>query len=418
MSILEGVLFVDCNCASCGNPVKNQELPKISSVYFITTLACNLSCKYCFVHQNPKNMSLQVAKDTVDFIMQNHDKKHRPLFNFFGGEPTLRWDDLIVPTVLYIREKYDNVWLGITTNGILLDRDKLEFLKKYNVGLLLSMDGDKITQDINRPTKTGDSSFDILEPKLPMILEYYPNLIFRATTNNDTVQYFVENHKYAVKQGFKRIFNIVNMFADYTQEQMDILDDQIRQLADYYMELVRQQTPVRFDPLCEFFGRIKVNNENRRLNRRRGRFMNVLGHGKCGIGSSAFASVSPDGDIYSCQEFVGNYDVGEKFKIGSIYTGVDDNKRLAICSEFHPLRVRSGPGGIECSECELDYICNGGCLVNNYLKAGDLHIMPPIICHFYRCLYREAIRIMNTMAEEKNELFRNIFIEEVDRSWG
>ena len=410
---------MDCNCASCGNQVKNM-LPKISGIYFITTLACNLKCKYCYVHQNPTNMSLQIAKDAVDFVMDNTiaGEGRGPIFNFFGGEPMLRWDDLVVPTTKYIREKYGYVNLNMTTNGLLLDRDKLEFLKKHKIGILLSMDGDKTTQDINRPTKTGDSSFDILAPKLPMILEYYPRLTFRATTSNDTVQYFVQNHKFAVNQGFKHIFNIVDVFADYTQEQMDILEDQIRQLADYYMELIRQQTPVRFDPLCEFFGRIKVNNENRRLNRRRGRFMNVLGHGKCGIGATAFATVGPTGDLYSCQNFVGNHEIEEKFKIGNIYSGTDDEKRRAIFLKFNPVNVKSTADGIKCSDCELDYICNGGCIAYNYLKTGDIHIMPSIICHYYRCLYREAIRIMNVMADERNELFRNIFKNEVDGSWG
>lgn len=407
------------DCASCKNS-SSTELPNINSVYLITTLACNLKCKYCYVHQNPSNMSLKVAKDTVDFVMDNSVAGNggAPIINFFGGEPTLRWDDLVVPTTKYVRKKYGNIVLSMTTNGLLLDKEKLEFLKKYNVSILLSMDGDKTTQDINRPTKTGKSSFDILAPKLPMILEYYPNLTFRATTDNDTVKYFVENHKYAVKQGFKHIFNIVNTFADYSQTQRDVLESQITKLADYYMELIRQQTPVRFDPLCEFFGRIKLHNQSYQLNRYRGRFINSLGCGKCGIGASAFAAVSPTGDLYSCQNLVGNHEVGEKFKIGNIYTGVDDEKRISICSQFDPTKVKSTKDGIKCSDCELDYICNGGCLAYNYLVTGDLHTMPSIICHYYRCLFREAIRIMNTMADEKNDTFRNIFDKEVDGSWG
>ena len=116
---------------------------------------CNLACKYCFVQQKPHYMTLDTAKRSVDFIMENHKKKEKvyigedlgkPNITFFGGEPTLMWERIIVPLVSYIEEKYPNqIGLDMTTNGTLLNEERLIFLKEHNIGILLSIDGSEKT---------------------------------------------------------------------------------------------------------------------------------------------------------------------------------------------------------------------------------------------------------------------------------
>ena len=141
------------NCQEKCNTKNNQmivkrELPKIIGGFLNLTQRCNLKCKYCFVVQQPKEMTFQVAKDAADFFANNaKTTKQMPSINYFGGEPLLKWDDIIVPLTEYIRDKYGmNFRLGITTNGILLDEEKLEFMKKYGIGFLFSIDGNKKTQ--------------------------------------------------------------------------------------------------------------------------------------------------------------------------------------------------------------------------------------------------------------------------------
>ena len=152
------------------------------------TDACNLACKYCFVEQNPHYMTLETAKDATHYLLENLEKRNkkfnkneRARITFFGGEPMLLYDEIIVPLVNYIRENNLPVDFGMTTNGTLLNEERIKFFRKNKFDLLLSIDGAKTTQDLNRPCKNGKSSFDLIIPNIPYLLEKYPNITFRST---------------------------------------------------------------------------------------------------------------------------------------------------------------------------------------------------------------------------------------------
>ena len=148
-------------------------LPKISGGFLNLTQKCNLKCKYCFVTQQPKEMDYKTAKDAVDFYAKNAlDNLDIPDITFFGGEPLLKFEYIIKPLVEYIRKRYGDFEISVTTNGTLLDEEKLKFLRDNNVGLLLSIDGDKETQNHNRPFHSGKGSFDEID--VDLILKYYP----------------------------------------------------------------------------------------------------------------------------------------------------------------------------------------------------------------------------------------------------
>lgn len=180
------------------------------------TDSCNLACKYCFVQQKPHFITLDLAKQVVDWLVNNlHIKNNMEgikdieytTLNFFGGEPMLLYDDIIVPLVLYAEEKYPNlVHFGITTNGTLLNDERIDFFKQHNFNLLLSIDGGKITQDFNRPQRNGEGSFDLVVKNIPYLLKNFPFLTFRSTIYQPTVKYLYENYKYAEEQGFRNIF--------------------------------------------------------------------------------------------------------------------------------------------------------------------------------------------------------------------
>lgn len=371
-----------------------NSLPKITDAFLILTQTCNLKCKYCFVVQKPKNMTYKIALDSADFVARNAKEKGvKPSINYFGGEPLIKWDEIIVPLTLYIREKYgDNFGLSMTTNGVLLDLEKLEFMKKYNIGFMVSIDGDKCTQDLNRPLQNGDSSFDILEPRLPMFLEYNPTMTFRATVDNDNVSEYFNTHKFAIEHGYKNVYTIVNVFANWNEEERLELKKQIRLTADYYLELLENGTKVGFSPFGSMFQKIKQVEKATSNNNFRTQGEGLLGFGRCGLGASKFASVGTDGILYSCQEMCDNEEKGGFFQIGNIYDGEDNLKRMAIINEFNPKNVHSIEG-MKCNTCPLNMICDGACTINNYFATGDLNTMPSIICYFYQCLYLEAERI-------------------------
>ena len=389
---------------------RSKKLPLIVGGFLNITQRCNLKCKYCFVVQQPKDMSYQVAKDAVDFYAKNAKETGEiPNINYFGGEPLLMWDEIIVPLTEYIRETYGNRYqVSMTTNGILLDKEKLEFMKKHQVGFLFSIDGDKKTQDLNRPFHNGKGSFDLLIDKIPMFLEYNPEATFRSTIDHDNVNDVFHNFKFALDNGYANVFGLVNVFEEWKKEEEDILKDQVRQIADLYMDYIREGKEISYNPINEMFSEIKKANRAEENGEFRDQGINFPGFGRCGIGASKFGSIGPSGDVFSCQELVENPKFGDTFTIGNIYTEIDEEKRWEIIEKFDPRNVIRSDGQ-SCLGCRLNKVCHGHCLINNYLANGDLNIMPAILCSWYQMLFEEALRIMKIMSEEKNETFKEIF---------
>ena len=125
----------------------------------------------------------------------------------------------------------------------------------------------------------------------------------------------------------------------------------------------------------------------------------LLGYGRCGLGASKFASIGTDGALYSCQEMCDNDDQGLPFVIGDIYQGTDNQKRLLIINQFDTKKV-SSTEDMACETCPFNLICDGACSINNYFANGDLNRMPAILCFYYQCLYREAVRIREAVTTD------------------
>lgn len=398
-------------CTTCNTGSTSvKELPKIVGGFLNLTQKCNLKCKYCFVVQQPLEMTYQVAKDAADFFAKNAKKTGKtPSITYFGGEPLLKWYDIIVPLTKYIRKTYGEKYsLSMTTNGILLDREKLEFMRNHGVTFMFSFDGDRETQDKNRPFHNGNGSFDLLIGKVPLILEFNPNAIFRSTVNNNNIYEMAHNYQFAAELGYTNTFMIPNAFADWNEIERFELENQIHKIADIYMDYLRKDREVVFSHFNTALRDIKVINAVARNKEYRNVAKDRAGRGRCGIGATQYASVGASGTLYSCQELSENPDIGDKFTMGNIYDGVNDELRWKIINMYTPEKIKSS-GDYKCEECLYDDICHGGCLINNYFANGDMNIMPEIMCHFYQTVLKETIRIVNVMAEEKNEMFRRIF---------
>lgn len=378
-----------------------DKLPLITSAFLNLTNACNLACKYCFVEQHPDFMTYQTAQDAADFLANNAIEINRvPSINFFGGEPLLMWDEIIVPLTNYVREKYGNQFnLSMTTNGILLDKEKLEFMRKNSIGMLLSIDGNKSTQDINRPCKNGQSSFDILNPKLDLILEYFPNVMFRSTVTEDTQNEMFDNMMFAERHGFTSIFTMPNCFESWVRS--DGLEREMRKYSNHYIDCMRNgKDPIYFSQLEKYFSKILMYNQA--INKGEHRtFSKCKACGKCGLGSGSGAGININGDIIACQEFFSHE--RNQFYIGNIYDGVRDDLREALISNFDNSPVY----GESCNTCQLNHICDGGCVANNYMLYGDMHHVSPIYCKWDKILFNEAVYIMTTLGNEQNEKFKD-----------
>lgn len=362
------------------------ELPKYTSAFLNLTQRCNLKCRYCFVKQQPKDMTLEVARDSVEWLLENCDGDKKPSITFFGGEPLLKYEEIIVPLV----EEYgDRVNWSLTTNGLLLDEERLKFIKKHEFGLLLSMDGDKKTQDYNRPCHDGRSSFDILEPKLKTILEYFPNTPFRGTISFDTVESLYESYLFAEKEGFKNSTFIIDCFADWTEEKYEILKNQLEKIALHIEDKASKGEPYcQFTSFPTYWGQVQSGNNKAWRSQGQG----IPGAGRCGIGGTSCCGIGYDGKVYTCQEMTDNVDC-ERFCVGSIYEGVSDQARIKAIGDFDPWMVRSSKDGA-CDTCVMSDTCTGGCNINNYFNYQDLHIMDYSLCKYMQLCVEMVEKVM------------------------
>ena len=218
------------------------KLPQFRGVLLNVTDACNLACKYCFVHQHPHYMPYKIARDTLDLMVDiSKETNVIPDIAFFGGEPTLCWDSIIEPLVEYRNKNNFKVHFGMTSNCTLLNENRLKFLRDNEFTLLFSIDGNKETQDFNRPYHDGRGSFDTIEPIISLIPKYLPNTTFRSTLYPPTCHNLYDNIMFASNQGFKSYYAMPDSFSQWTPEQIDILKHNLHKYSDYFIKEFREE---------------------------------------------------------------------------------------------------------------------------------------------------------------------------------
>ena len=370
-----------------------RELPKITSAMLVVTHACNLRCRYCFVQKEPSHMTLETAKDAALFLINNakaEGGKQRPEINFFGGEPMLMYDSVIKPLVEWVHDDLGEPFrFSITTNGTLLTDERIRFMQRHRFGLLLSMDGNKSVQDYNRPYADGKGSFDALKPVVPKVLAAWPGTTFRMTAIPETCSHLFESIMWASAQGFTNFFVTPNVFEAWDDVARDVLAGELRKYADYYAESkARGVKPITFSTFEQAFWDMKAIADAEAKGVYRA-MPKCRSEGKCGLGTSRFASIHPNGNLYACQEMTSNEGEDSAFYIGSIYGGVDNNRRRALAEAFDSVPA----WGEYCGECEYDRICDGGCVANNYMVTGKLGGMPEMYCWWRRAVLHEAMRV-------------------------
>ena len=375
---------------------------------------CNLACIYCFVQQKPHYMPLDIAKQAVDFIVNNYNiKKERgwlrtqetKRITFFGGEPMLMFDQIIVPLIEYIENNYDinEFKFDITTNGTLLSEERLIFMKKYNISILLSIDGDKETQDYNRPCKDcNSSSFNLVSKNIPFILKYFPDTVFRSTVYKDTIKNLFQNYLYAEEIGFKNYICIPDSRSqNWTEEDLENYKNEIFKIMMYYLSYyVNNELPkLNFYNFERSLAKILINDIDVKINKK---IKNTFDVTRCGMGIIT-CSVNYQGDIFSCQE-QDSREYGDYFYIGNLNDGIDQEKHERILKDYF-----YGQGGCEkkdnCKDCLLELICSHGCPSTQKDIFNDMTIMPYIVCEESKFTLEITMNIMSYLVQTNNPLF-------------
>ena len=328
---------------------------------------CQLRCKYCFAStgdfgKGRKLMSLETGKHAIDFLLENSGDRPNLELDFFGGEPLMNFK-VVKQIVEYARsrEKEFNkkFRFTITTNGLLLDDEKIDFINKEMSNVVLSIDGRKEVNDYFRVLPNGQGCYDMIIPKYKKLVEgrgdkeYY----VRGTFTNRNKDF--SNDVFALYEaGFDQI-SVEPVLGDsdeyaLTMEDIPEIFKEYEHLADRIIENEKNGKKFNF-----FHFMIDLDQGPCAIKRLRG----------CGCGND-YVAITPDGDIFPCHQFVGI----DEYKMGNIDEGTFDQEMKADFAQAH---VYSKP---ECRECWAKFYCSGGCNANNYQYEGDIRKAHKISC--------------------------------------
>lgn len=352
---------------------------------------CNLGCRYCFAeegeyHGDRSLMSVEVGKQALDFLIANSGNRRNLEVDFFGGEPTMNFE-VVKELVRYGRQlerQYDKQFrFTLTTNGILLNDEMMEFANREMANVVLSIDGRKSVNDYMRPAKNGKSSYDIIVPKFQRFAELrnQTNYYVRGTYTHYNTD-FSEDVLHLADLGFQQIS--VEPVVAGPEEPYAIQESDLPKLMEEYDKLAR-----------EMIKRNKNGNGFRFFH-----FMIDLSQGPCvakrlsGCGSGTeYLAVTPWGDLYPCHQFVGQ----EEFKLGNVYDGIQAE---AVRDEFKLCNVYAKE---KCRNCFARFYCSGGCAANAYHFHGNILDAYDIGCELQKKRIECAIMIEAALADQEEK---------------
>ncbi len=342
---------------------------------------CNLACRYCFAEEGEYHgrralMSYEVGKKALDFLIANSGNRQHLEVDFFGGEPLMNWD-VVKRLVEYGRsqEKEHNkkFRFTLTTNGVLLNDEIMEFCNKEMSNVVLSLDGRKEVNDHMRPFRGGKGSYDLIVPKFQKFAELRgdKDYFVRGTFTNKNLD-FGEDVLHYADLGFKKM-SMEPVVAEPTEDYAIREEDLPQILAEY-------------DRLAAEY--VKRHKEGRGFTFFH--FMVDLKQGPCvakrlsGCGSGTeYLAVTPWGDLYPCHQFVGK----EEFLLGNVDTGVTNT---AIRDEFKLCNVYAKE---KCKDCFARFYCSGGCAANSYNFHGSITDAYDIGCEMQKKRIECAVMI-------------------------
>jgi len=347
---------------------------------------CNLNCIYCFASQGKYHgeravMSFEVGKRALDFLMENSGTRHNLEVDFFGGEPLMNWD-VVKQLVAYARsvekERGKNFRFTLTTNGVLIDDDVIDFANKEMSNVVLSLDGRKEIHDATRVDYAGHGSYEKIVPKFQKLVAsrggkgYY----MRGTFTHQNPDFT------------KDVFHMADLgFTELSMEPVVCAPDDPMALTPEDIEIVKEQ--------YEILAKDMIRREKEGKPITFYHYMIDLTEGPCiykrisGCGSGTeYMAVTPWGDLYPCHQFVGE----EAYKLGDIWNGVTND---ALREEFRACNAYARP---ECKDCWAKLYCSGGCAANAYHATGRIQGVYEPGCELFKKRIECAIMMKAALA--------------------
>lgn len=376
-----GKLFAPDTFEPMAGALKQKTSNVVKALCLHVAHTCNLNCAYCFASQGKYHgeraiMSLDVAKRALDFLIENSGSRRNLEVDFFGGEPLMNFD-MLKELVAYARsiekEHNKNFRFTLTTNGMLIDDDVIEFANKEMSNVVLSLDGRKEVHDRYRVDYAGNGSWEKIVPKFQKLVEARGNKDYymRGTFTHANPD-FLEDIKQMLDLGFTELSMEPVVCAEgdpaeLTKEDLSIVLEQYEKLAELMIERDKEGKPFTFyHYMIDLQGGPCI-------------YKRISG---CGSGTE-YMAVTPWGDLYPCHQFVGD----EKFCLGNIWDGV---KNTEIQKEFASCNVYARE---ECRDCWARLYCSGGCAANAYHATGSVKGVYKYGCELFRKRMECAIMV-------------------------
>lgn len=350
---------------------------------------CNLACKYCFAgkgeYDGPKGlMSFETGKRALDFLIEQSGTRKNLEVDFFGGEPLMNWE-VCKKLVEYGREQEKihnkNFRFTLTTNGLLINDDVIEFCNREMGNVVLSLDGRKATNDAMRVSRNGAGSYDLIIDKFKKFADSrnQENYYMRGTYTHNNLD-FSKDIIHMADMGFKELSIepvVCSPDEPYALKDGDlpILKEQYQILADEMLKRYRKGNGFTF-----YHYMIDLDAGPCIVKRVSG----------CGVGTE-YLAVTPSGELYPCHQFVGD----EKFLLGNIWDGIINKQ---VLEQFENCNVYSHK---ECKDCFAKLYCSGGCAANAYHTTGSVNGIYEFGCELHRKRIECAIMLKVAEAEEK-----------------
>ena len=376
-----GKLFAPDTFKPMAGKLKEKTAGVVKALCLHIAHTCNLNCAYCFASQGKYHgeravMSFEVGKRALDFLIENSGTRRNLEVDFFGGEPLMNFE-VVKQLVAYARsiekEHNKNFRFTLTTNGVLVDDEVIEWANRECSNVVLSLDGRKEIHDAYRVDYAGNGSWDRIVPKFQKFVQarggkdYYMRGTF-THANPD----FLTDIQQMLDLGFTELSMEPVVCApgdpaELTQEDLPIVLDQYEKLAELMLKRDKEGKPFTFyHYMIDLTGGPCI-------------YKRISG---CGSGTE-YMAVTPWGDLYPCHQFVGE----EKFKLGNIWDGVTNKETQC---EFANCNVYARP---ECADCWAKLYCSGGCAANAYHSTGSVTGVYKYGCELFRKRMECAIMV-------------------------
>ena len=367
-----GKLFTPDTFAPLAETFKERSGGVVKALCLHVAHTCNLNCAYCFASQGKYHgdralMSFEVGKRALDFLIEHSGSRTNLEVDFFGGEPLMNWE-VVKQLVAYARTREEpcskHFRFTLTTNGMLIDDDVIDFSNREMSNVVLSLDGRKEIHDRLRVDFAGNGSWERIVPKFQKLVRARggKNYYMRGTFTHANPDFLQDIHT-MLDLGFTEL-SMEPVVCDpsdpaaLTEEDLPVVLEQYELLAKEMLERKRSGKPFTFyHYMIDLTGGPCV-------------YKRISG---CGSGTE-YMAVTPWGDLYPCHQFVGE----ESFKLGNLWDGVTSP---AVQEEFRSCNAYSRP---ECADCWARLYCSGGCAANAYHAAGSIRGVYEYGCTLFR----------------------------------